>query len=105
MDSVEYLFDSTGSWIAFRIGRFVYLPDGAWLGWVGDKESNVFDIDGIYVGTIINDRLFHLQWFGPANNLDHPGYPGGAPAPDHPGYPGRVDVPEGMEDVALLAHA
>jgi hypothetical protein len=106
MPAVDYLFDSAGDWIAFRKGRFVYLPDGAWLGWIGDKEQDVFDMDGVYVGAIVKgDRLFRSQWSAPPDNLNHPGYPGSLPAPEHPGYPGRKDAPDGMEDVALLAHA
>jgi hypothetical protein len=31
---VFHLFDSSGTWIAFRIGKYVYDTSGNWIGWM-----------------------------------------------------------------------
>ena len=58
---VEYLFDYSGNWIAFKIGKFLYNEDGDWIGWFPYEEKIAVDTDGEYLGTIYkNDRLFPL---------------------------------------------
>ena len=106
MAKVDYLFDAAGNWIAFRRGQFVYSPTGAWLGWVPKGGRQVFDVDGLYLGTLFeSDRLFKEMFPQETLNTSHPGYPGREEPADHPGYPGRVELPIGMEDVSLLQHA
>ncbi|HZL26351.1 MAG TPA: hypothetical protein VFC39_07465 [Acidobacteriaceae bacterium] len=100
----DHFFDSAGNWIAFRKGKFLFSPGGAWLGWLS-SGNEVFDADGLYLGTIVSDRLFRSQFPSESFNTVHPGYPGRETAADHPGYPGRFEIPIGMEDVGLLEHA
>jgi hypothetical protein len=100
----DHFFDSTGNWIAFREGKFLFTPSGAWIGWIG-SGNDVFDVDGLYLGTIVADRLFRSISPSESVNTAHPGYPGRQPPADHPGYPGRFEIPIGMEEIGLLEHA
>ena len=101
----DLFFDSTGNWIAFRRGKFIFSASGNWIGWISDQNGEVFDTDGGYLGTIVSDRLFHSLFPSTWVNTSHPGYPGRETPPDHPGYPGRFEIPIGMEDIGLLEHA
>jgi hypothetical protein len=100
----DYFFDSVGNWIAFRNGKFIFAPNGAWMGWIG-QDKDVFDLDGLYLASIVSDRLFRSLSPTESINTSHPGYPGRGIPVDHPGYPGRFEIPIGMEDVGLLEHA
>jgi len=111
MDDIFYLFDASGTWIAFRKGDFLFAPSGAWIGWFAPKSNRAFDIDGNYLGTQVKSTengegyLFHEIYPSEHRNDNHPGYPGRPDAPDHPGYPGRADVPLNMEEVDLHQYA
>jgi hypothetical protein len=111
MADITYLYDSSGTWIAFRKDEFLFAPTGAWLGWFAPGSDRAFDIDGHYLGTQVESakteqsHLFHEINPTETQNDNHPGYPGRPDAPDHPGYPGRADVPLGMEEVDLHHYA
>lgn len=32
--AVQYLFNSSGEWTAFKLNNFVYDTDGNWIGWL-----------------------------------------------------------------------
>lgn len=49
---VEYLFDYSGNWIAFKIGKFLYNEDGDWIGWFPYDDKIAVDTDGEYLGAI-----------------------------------------------------
>lgn len=102
-----YLHDSQGVWIAFRSdphGRYLFNPDGDWIGWFPWDDDVVVTPAGSYLGTVRGDRLFIES--------DHryrgdPGYPGAPSYPGQAAYPGAgsfVSLPGGCEDVpgALL---
>ena len=58
--AVQYLFDSNGSWIAFRVGKNMFDPDCYWIGWIPWEDTDVVSLDGEYLGTIVeNDRFYH----------------------------------------------
>jgi len=104
MKAIQYLYDSLGTWIAFRKGSNLFGLHGEWLGWIEPhNEQRCFDIEGKYIGTIVADRLFREIW-PPSGSEDHPGYPGSAAPPDHPGYPGQTELPFDMEDVGLAEY-
>ncbi len=100
---IEHLFDSRGTWVAFRRGKYVFDPSGAWIGWLPWDDEEIVDTHGEYFGTIVHrgkPRLYRI--------LSHPyrGYPGHPGYPGYPGYPGfaAFDLPPlGAEDVNLLA--
>ena len=52
----EFLFNSSGNWIAFRRRRddkYVFDAHGKWVGWLPWDDANVVDTKGEYLGTII----------------------------------------------------
>ena len=104
---VRYLYDSTGAWIAFQDGDFVFGRDGMFLGWTpwsGDGSADVVTAAGEYLGTILPvesgcARLYALS------GRPYPGYAGRPEEPDYPGYPGHpgllppVPLPAGARDI------
>lgn len=101
--AMSHLFDSQGSWIAFRKGKYVYDRDGNWIGWLPWNDDDVVDRNSAYLATIVRKkRLYRFA--------SHPyrGYPGYASCPGYPGYPGYPShagydpPPLGAEDVNLL---
>jgi hypothetical protein len=87
--AVRYLFDSWGSWVAFRIGKYLF-KEGNWVGWLPWDDADVVSVSGDYLGTIFPDNRFYRRFHQlhrrrprhPAN----PGYPG------YPGYPGFAGI-------------
>ena len=102
---VEYLFNSSGHWIAFRKGKYVYDVRGKWVGWLPWDDSDVVSVNGSYLGSIVrydnNHRLYKfLNW----RYRGYPGYPGYRGYPGYPGYPGYGGYspkPPMAEDVDL----
>lgn len=75
--AVQYLFNSSGSWIAFRKGRYVFDSTGKWIGWLPWDDAELVDVNGKYLGTIVSGKRFYRFL-----NRPYRGYPG------YPGYPG-----------------
>ena len=96
---VQYLFNSSGSWIAFRVGTYVYSTNGTWVGWLPWGDDDVVDTQGSYLGTIFyGSRLYHVY------GKPYRGYPGYPPYPGYPGYPGFAGyspLPLGARDVSI----
>ena len=90
---MQYLFNSSGGWIAFRVGKFVYDSDGDWIGWLPWGDADVVTIEGEYLGTIYQGNRFYKQIYHPYRG--YPGYPG------YPGYAGYAPLPPGTEDVVI----
>lgn len=79
---VEYLFNISGRWIAYKIEQYLFGTNGDWIGWFPWDDIAV-DTDGKYLGTIfLKNRLLVDLTQKP---LPYPGFPG---YPGHPGYPG-----------------
>jgi hypothetical protein len=97
-----YLHDSQGTWIAFRTetnGRYLFNPDGAWIGWFPWGDDEAVSQDGAYLGTIVGDRLL-LRDAPPYRGT--PSHPGAPPYPGQAGYPGAAayhSLPVGFSDV------
>ena len=99
---VQYLFDSSGNWIAFRSGDYVYTPEGDWVGWLPWKDNDVVDTQGRYLGTIFyENRLYRIAGKPFRGYPGFPGYPGYPGYPGFPGYGGFSPLPPGTADVAL----
>jgi hypothetical protein len=99
----EYLHDSQGVWIAFRPdprARFLFNPEGDWIGWFPWDDDVVVTPGGSYLGTVHGDRLFtddRHPYRGDPGYPGAPGYPGSAP---YPGAGSYVSLPDGSRDVA-----
>lgn len=100
--NVDFLFDSSGRWIAFRSGSYVFSPAGDWIGWLPWSDDDVVSDTGEYLGTIFpHGRLFRIL------GKPYRGYPGVPPHPPYPGYPGYpkhpgyLPPPAGATDVGL----
>jgi hypothetical protein len=98
----EYLYDSKGAFVAFRIeydGRYLFDPDGEWIGWFPWPNDDVATRDGSYLGTVIEDRLL---WRIEQRHHVDPGYPGAPRFPGRASYPGNAGYfgsVEGFTDV------
>ena len=91
--AVEYLFDTSGKWIAYRVDeRWVWSPDGRFIGWCPwpDDPTEVVTVNGDYLGHIVGNRLLRKTF---QRYRGYPGYPG------YPGYAGYLLLPPGMTDV------
>ncbi len=99
---VGHLFNSRGGWIAFRKGKYVYDPDGNWIGWLPWNDDDVVDREGAYLGTIVKKkRLYRLEARPSRGYPGYPGHPGHAGYPGYPGHAGGDLPPFGAEDVNL----
>lgn len=47
--TVRYLFDSSGQWIAFAKGKYVYDTRGGWIGWIPWGDNDVVTKTGKYL--------------------------------------------------------
>ena len=97
-----YLHDSQGVWIAFRSdprARYLFNPDGDWIGWFPWGDDDAVTPGGDYLGTIRGDRLFAQSSHRYRGNPGYPGapsYPGTAPYPGAASYTG---LPDDCDDV------
>ena len=97
-----YLHDSQGVWIAFRTdqrSRYLFNPDGDWIGWFPWDDEEAVTPAGEYLGTVLGDRLFaeeHHRYRGDPGYPGAPAYPGQAP---YPGAGTYVSLPTGCDDV------
>ncbi|PVC80749.1 hypothetical protein DBP19_35180 [Streptomyces sp. CS090A] len=94
----QYLFDSSGAWIAFRIGQYVWDEDCEWVGWCPFNDEKVFTPDGDYLGSILeNDRLAREVRTPRYSRVGRPGRPGRPGCPGRPGRLGRIMLPTGWQ--------
>jgi hypothetical protein len=100
--TMQYLFNSEGNWIAFRDGQFIFTPDGEWLGWLTPDGENVLDITGKYLGSIYPQDRFYRKLQEPELEPSYPGYPGQRSNPGYPGFPGAVSIPWDAKDLEVL---
>jgi hypothetical protein len=97
---IQYLFDSQGRWIAFRVGQYVFNVESEWIGWLPENSQDVVDIDGNYLGTIYPENRFYREAYNSDRGYPgYPGYPGYQGYPGYPGYAGYSPLPPGVEDI------
>ena len=90
MSDSQFLFDSSGNWIAFRLDQFVWDADMNWIGWLPWDDGHIVSVRGDYIGDIHpGDRLFRNSY------SPYRGYPG------YPGFVGYSGLPSGCSDVNL----
>lgn len=100
--TVNYLFDSTGKWIAFRKGIHVFDTRGRWIGYTPWKDNDVYTPSGEYLATIMQSNRLYYE-----NNHTNRGLPDRVAMPRFPGvfpvppYPGRAPLPQRATDVDL----
>ena len=103
---VHYLFDSHGSWIAFKDGDLVFDRDGQFLGWTPpiNGPNDVVTAQGEYLATILPEDSSHARLYT-LRGKPYCGYHGRPDVPDYPGYPGHpgtlapTALPPGAQDV------
>lgn len=101
-DVAEFLFDSGGSPVAFRRDpddKFLWDPDGNWIGWFPWGDSDAVDTEGEYLGTVVGNRLLHRTSQPYRGYPGYPGYPGFAGYPGYGGFAGYAGYLPGFEDV------
>ncbi len=104
MSDLQYLFNSSGSWIAFRVGKYVFDVNSECLGWLPWNDEEIVRIDGEYLGHIYpGDRLYRRHYNPYRGYPGYPGYPSYPGYPGYPGYAGYSRLPTGTDDVELLA--
>ena len=104
-NEVQHLFDSSGFWIAYRIGRNIFDPAGNWVGWLPFEEKEVHDPKGIYLAHIYpGNRLYRNKKFLKREAIVRPERPGYTRRHTFPGMISRERLPIGCEDIRLSAH-
>ncbi len=102
--SVQFLFSSSGRWIAFRKGKYVFDTDGKWVGWLPWGDGDVVDTQGQYLGTIFpGDRLYRVSNRRYRGYPGYPGFPGYHGYPGYPGFAGHSRLPPATADVPELS--
>jgi hypothetical protein len=48
------IYTTSGDWAAMLVGRYIYNPQGDWIGWV-EADSQVFSVRGEYAGWLSKD--------------------------------------------------
>lgn len=105
-DRIQYLYNSSGRWIAFRQGKYVFDTEGNWVGWLPWGDGQVVDVEGRYLGTIYpEDRLYRALTQRKRGYPGYPGYPGRPGYPGYPGFAGRSHLPPAAADVQELNRA
>lgn len=99
-----YLFDSTGSWIAWKRtddDRFLWATDGDRIGWFPWGDGDAVDNAGEYLGTVIDGSWLLYRDF--QHERGYPGKPGArfanAGYPGHPKFHDGCSLPGGYSDV------
>ena len=104
--SPQFLFSSSGRWIAFRKAKYVFDSNCQWIGWLPWGDDVVVDVQGNYLGTIFpGNRLYRVlnqRYRGYPGYPGHPGHPG---YPGYPGFAGHSNLPPATVDVRQLAQA
>jgi len=99
MLSVYNLFNSSGEWIAFRIGKNLFNSDAEWVGWFPWGDDDAVTTDGDYLGTVCNGNRFYYFSNKPYRGYPgYPGYPGYHGYPGYPGFAGYSSLPSGASD-------
>lgn len=99
----QYLFNSTGEWIAFRQWQHVFDKRCNWIGWLPWGHHEVATEEGDYLGTIVGANRFY--YFADRPHRSHPGAPSRLtypPFPANPALVARVVLPVGAIDVPSL---
>lgn len=104
-EEVQHLYDSSGFWIAFRIGSNVFDTVGNWVGWLPFDKTEVHSPRGSYLGHIYPDNRFYRKpSFLKRESIDTPAPPRYTPAQQFPGNIPRAQLPIGAQDLRLSAH-
>jgi hypothetical protein len=99
----EFLYNASGTWIAFRVSpsdHYLYNKSAKWIGWFPWGDEDAVTKHGKYLGTLVGDRL--LRRSAQQSYRGYPGYPGYPGYRGYPGYPGHVGYrgrPSGFVDV------
>ncbi len=102
MSDSQYLFNSSGEWIAFRVGKYIFNTNGNWVGWLPWDGSEVVDIEGDYLGHIHTNNRFYKHLYNSYKGYPgYPGYPGYSGYPGYPGFAGYSPLPLGTTDVEI----
>ena len=100
--AVQYLFNSGGSWIAFRVGKNIFDTTCHWIGWMPWDDTDVVTTEGEYLGTIVeNDRFYRFRDNPYRDYSGYPGCPRHPDFPDHPGYAVSSSLPPDAEDINI----
>ncbi len=99
---VHYLYNSSGVWIAFRVGKNLFEPRGEWAGWMPWDDDYVVAPDGKYLGTITGNRLFRLNPPPRHGFAGYPVYPGPHPRPQPPEAATVIPLPETATDIEAV---
>jgi len=107
---VEYYFDSSGQWVAFRLHRndpYLFNKKGKWIGWFPWKDDEAVDVHGRYLGTVLDtNRIYRKKPSKPRETSVPSGRkPGFVLPPSIPGYAGYAErvafcqPPYGYQDI------
>lgn len=100
----QFLYNSAGNFVAFRRtfnDRFLFDKSGNWIGWFPWTDNQAVDKQGIYLGTVYENRF--LCQVNPTYRgyPGYPGYPGYAGYPGYPGFAGYFGYVPMFRDVEM----
>ena len=100
-DEYFHLFDSSGAWVGFCLGRNLFDTDTVWRGWLPWDAAEVVDTNGFYLATIIGNRLYRFDHNRDLRIGYYPGYPPIPLMPDRSKPVAEKKLPLGATDVNL----
>jgi hypothetical protein len=99
---VDYLFNSSGEWICFKVNKFIWDTNGNIIGWLPWGDNDVVTMEGDYLGTIVDkDRIYYFSNHPYRGYPGYPGYPGYLGYPGYPGFAGYKSLPSGAKDIVI----
>ena len=100
-DKPFHLFNSSGDWIGFCLGKNVFDTDSAWRGWFPWDSADITAPDGSYLGTVVGNRLYAYEHKRGFQIPYYPGYPATPLPPERPEPVGSRELRDGVSDVNL----
>jgi hypothetical protein len=105
IDSIQYLFNSQGNWIATVVDQNIFSLEHKWLGWLQKGYWIVWTPDEQYLGSImLGKRFLFVEYYLPLLPISF-----ASPTPvtvDFPDYLGNwlppIELPPGVKDVQIL---
>jgi hypothetical protein len=98
----HHLFNSAGEWIGFCLAHNVFDTDTVWCGWFPwDNSADVVATNGVYLGTVVSNRLYSFEHKRDMGVAYYPSYPAIPVLPNTPKPVAARKLPLGASDVTL----
>jgi len=101
---MEYLFDSSGQHIANLVNNQLHAPTGKNIGHFMENYGIFIDMNGRYLGEIVQNNRLMYNHFSPHLNSNYGSYGDYGDVGDYgnPGNPGSIGSIEGYKNIDAI---